>query len=63
MAFAVHAAGSPPTNGLDVLNPAASGRGYIDGAYASVGTGETVAVVGIAVALAGAVLGLWPRRR
>lgn len=58
LAFAVHASGRPPTNGLDVVNPAAPGRGYIASRYATPGVGETVAVVGLAVALAGLGLGL-----
>jgi len=58
LAFAIHAAGTPPTNGLDVVNPAAPARGYLGSRYATAGEGETVAIVGLAVALAGLGLGL-----
>ena len=62
LAFALHAMSVPPTNGLDVVNPAAPGRSYINGAYARAGVGETVAVAGLAVGLVGALLGLRGRR-
>jgi hypothetical protein len=58
LAFAGHAAGSAPTNGLDVVNPAVPGRGYVGSRYATSGGGETVAIAGLAVALAGLGLGL-----
>ena len=63
LAFAVHAMNVPPTNGLDVVNPAAPGRSYIGRMYASSGVGETVAAVGLAMGLVGAGLGLRTRRR
>lgn len=61
LAFAAHALAAPPTNGLDVVNPAAPERGYIRGAYAGAGVGETVAVVGLALGVLGASLALRTR--
>lgn len=63
LAFAIHAMNVPPTNGLDVVNPAAPARGYIGRMYASSGVGETVAVVALALGLLGVMLGLSTRRR
>ena len=64
LAFAIHAMNVPPTNGLDVVNPAAPGRGYIGRLYATAGVGETVAVIGLGLTLLGVLLGLTrPRRR
>lgn len=62
LAFVAHAMSVPPTNGLDVVNPAAPAGGYIGRAYASDGVGETVALAGLALTLAGAFLGLPSRR-
>jgi hypothetical protein len=61
LGFALHALAAPPTNGLDVVNPAAPGRGYIRGTYAGAGPGETLAVVGLALGVLGAGLGLRQR--
>jgi len=63
LAFALHAMSVPPTDGLDVVNPAVPGRSYVGRAYASAGVGETVAVAGLAIGLVGALLGLRFRRR
>jgi hypothetical protein len=63
LAFAVHAMNVPPTNGLDLVNPAAPAHGYIGRTYASAAVGETVAVIGLALVLLGAALGLRTRRR
>ncbi len=63
LGFAAHALSTPPTSGLDVVNPAAPDRGYIGGRFASSGGGETVAIVGLSVGLVGALVGAAPRRR
>lgn len=63
LAFALHAMSVPPTNGLDVVNPASPSHSYIGRAYARAGVGETVAVAGLAAGLVGALLGALPRRR
>jgi hypothetical protein len=53
LAFIVHAMGTPPTNGVNVFDPAT--HRYIDtGAHA--GTGETVALVALALAAAALLL-------
>lgn len=54
-AFIAHALSAPPTNGVLVLNPAASSPRYLSSA-ASSGAGEIVALV--SVGLAGSGLGL-----
>ena len=56
-AFVVHALGTPPTNGLLVLNPIAASPQYLHPA-ATAGDGETVALVGLALAIAGTLVGL-----
>jgi hypothetical protein len=58
LAFVAHAAGNPPTNGLNVVNPRTPARGYVAGRYARAGVGETVAIVGLATAVVGLGLGL-----
>jgi hypothetical protein len=63
LAFAVHAMNVPPTNGLDLVNPVAPAHGYIGRTYASAAVGETVAVIGLALVVLGAALGLRSRRR
>jgi hypothetical protein len=51
-AFVAHAIASPPTNGLDLIVP--GGTRYLARAAAA-GPGETLALVGLAVAMVGAV--------
>jgi hypothetical protein len=57
LAFALHALSSPPTNGVRLVNP-----GTLIPQYAPIsptaGVGETVAVLALAVALAGIALSL-----
>ena len=58
--FVIHAANAPPTNGDDVVLP---GSGEAVGSLARVGPGETVALLGLGLALAGLTLGLSAWRR
>jgi hypothetical protein len=51
LAFIVHALGAPPTNHATVFDPALSVRNY-----ATPGIGETVAIVGLGLALGGLAL-------
>jgi hypothetical protein len=57
LAFVVHAIGSPPTNGVRLVNPAAIVPDYLPVSPA-VGVGETVALVALVVALVGIVASL-----
>lgn len=57
LAFIVHALGTPPTNGVLVLNPAASSPQYLHPA-ATAGGGETVALVALVLAGVGILAGL-----
>jgi hypothetical protein len=56
-AFVVHALSTPPTNGLLVLNPIATSPQYLH-PTATAGDGETVALVGLALAAVGTLVGL-----
>jgi hypothetical protein len=59
LAFVVHALAVPPTNGVLVIGPGAAGaaaRYAVTGATA--GVGETVAIAGLGVALAGLLISL-----
>jgi len=56
-AFIVHAIGTPPTNGVLVLNPVAASPQYLHPAPAA-GAGETVALVALALAGTGIAVGL-----
>ncbi|HUE27745.1 MAG TPA: hypothetical protein VMP89_13300 [Solirubrobacteraceae bacterium] len=57
LAFVAHALSSPPTNGVLLLNPVASSPQYLHPA-ATAGAGETVALVAMALAAAGLLVGL-----
>lgn len=60
LVFVLHAASVPPTSGDDVVLP---GSGETVRSLARVGPGETVALVGLGLALAGLALGLSAWRR
>jgi hypothetical protein len=59
LAFAVHADNAAPTNGVLVLDPAASEPRYVN-PHASAGPGETVAITSLGLAAAGIILSLLP---
>jgi hypothetical protein len=52
LVFTLHALSSPPTNGATIFDPALSVPNYFPNAPAA-GLGETVAIVGLLVAIAG----------
>jgi hypothetical protein len=52
LAFALHALSAPPTNGADVFDAAVGGPAYTPNSPAA-GAGETVALVGLGLALVG----------
>ncbi len=54
-AFVLHAAGTAPTNGANVFNPALSVPQYVSTGATS-GAGETVAIAALAVAILGLLL-------
>jgi hypothetical protein len=56
LVFVIHALGAPPTNGANIFNPALSVPSFAP-TGATAGAGETVAVVGLGVAIAGLALG------
>lgn len=60
LVFVIHAANVPPTNGDDVVLP---GSAESLRSLARVGEGETVAMIGLGLALAGLALGLSAWRR
>jgi hypothetical protein len=62
LAFTFHALSVPPTNGLDVVLPTAATPQYA-GASAAAGVGETVAIVGLVLALCGLLLSAYPRTK
>lgn len=55
LAFTVHAASVPPTNGAVVFDSASSPPGYVPNGATS-GTGETVALVALVLGVAGVAL-------
>ena len=55
LAFAVHALSDPPTNFPNIYDPARSMPGYAPDSPAA-GVGETMAIVGLSLAIAGLVL-------
>jgi hypothetical protein len=57
LAFVLHAAGDPPTNGADLLGAATQAPGYTPNVPRA-GAGETVAIAALAVGIAGLVLSL-----
>jgi hypothetical protein len=57
LAFTVHAMSVAPTNGATAFDPAAVPPRYVANAATS-GTGETVALVGLAVGMAGVLLSM-----
>ena len=57
VAFTVHALSVPPSNGAIVLNPASGVAQYLPRAP-SAGAGETIALIGLALAIAGLGLSL-----
>ncbi len=52
LAFAVHALAAPPTNGANIFNPALSVPQYASPG-STAGGGETVAIIGLLLAIAG----------
>ena len=52
LAFTLHAMAVPPTNGANIFNPSLSVPDYVSPG-ATAGAGETVAIVGLALALVG----------
>jgi hypothetical protein len=52
LAFVIHAIASPPTNGANIFNPALSVPDYASPG-SSAGPGETVAIIGLVIAIAG----------
>ena len=57
LAFVVHAVKTPPTNGANIYDPFANPPGYVRNSPSS-GTGEVVAVAGLALGLGGIALSL-----
>lgn len=57
LAFALHAASSPPTTGADLLGAATQALGYTPNMPRG-GSGETVAIVGLGVGIAGLLMSL-----
>ncbi len=55
LGFTLHALGSPPTNGANIFNPSLSVPSYVSNGPAA-GAGETVALVGLFMAIGGLVL-------
>ncbi len=55
LAFTLHATSTPPTNGVNIVNPALSPPAYFANSP-SAGVGSTIAFVALVVALAGLVL-------
>jgi hypothetical protein len=55
LAFTLHAQGAPPTNGTNIFNPSLSVPGY-QSLGSTAGPGETVAVIGLVVAIIGFLL-------
>ncbi len=55
LAFTAHALSVPPTNGANLFDPALNPPAYVASSPAA-GTGETVAIAGIGVALVGLLL-------
>jgi hypothetical protein len=55
LAFTLHALAAPPTNGANVFNPSLSVPDYASPG-ATAGIGETIAIVGLGVALVGLLL-------
>lgn len=62
LAFVVHAAATPPTNGLVLATPGSGGRRYFADP-ATAGAGETLALVALALAAIGLALGCFGRPR
>jgi hypothetical protein len=52
LAFVFHALASPPTNGANIFNPALSVPDYASPG-STAGPGETVAIIGLLIAIAG----------
>jgi hypothetical protein len=52
LGIALHALGSPPTNGANLFNPALGVPDYVSSSPAA-GAGETVAIAGLLAAIAG----------
>ena len=57
LAFVLHAASDPPTNGTDLLGAAAQAPGYTPN-MPRAGAGETVAIAALGLGIAGLVLSL-----
>jgi len=55
LAFTLHALGAPPTNGANIFDPALSVPAY-QSPGSTAGPGETVAIAGLVVAVAGLLL-------
>lgn len=55
LAFILHALGTPPTNGVNAFDPSLGVPAYVSSG-ATAGVGETVAIAGVGVAVAGLVV-------
>lgn len=55
LAFTLHALSDPPTNGVNIFNPSLSVPDYLP-TGATAGIGETVAIIGLLVGIAGLLL-------
>lgn len=55
LAFTIHALGTPPTNGLNLLDTSAGAPAYVS-ADATAGPGEIVAIAGLGLAIVGLVV-------
>jgi hypothetical protein len=55
LAFTLHALGTPPTNGVNAFDPSLRAPAYVSSG-ATAGAGETVALAGLGMAIAGLVL-------
>jgi hypothetical protein len=55
LAFTLHALAAPPTDGANIFNPSLSVPDYVSPG-STAGVGETVAIIGLVIALAGLLL-------
>lgn len=60
LAFTLHALSAPPSNGVDIVQPAAGPPRYVS-SLARAGPGGTVAIVALVAALGGLALSAYPR--
>jgi hypothetical protein len=59
LAFTLHALAAPPTDGANIFNPSLSVPEYVSPG-STAGLGETVAIIGLVIALAGLLLSFAP---